>query len=105
MAPPKPPRFSELIAMLDAGCIDDAATLDLARLVEEVHERGKPAKLVLTLHVEPRGMNNHMTAILAELKAEAPKPPRAGSEFFVGDHGSLHRRDPYQQSIPTTENL
>ena len=50
-------------------------------------------------------MNNHMTAILAELKAEAPKPPRAGSEFFVGDHGSLHRRDPYQQSIPTTENL
>ncbi len=97
--PPTPfSKLSEIIAGLDAGNIDAAASLDLAALVEEVHQRGKPGKLTITLTVEPKGLQNHTVEVLAEHKVSHPKPPPAGSVLFVGDHGSLHRTDPYQQS-------
>lgn len=102
--PPQPTsKLSEVIATLDTGNIDAAGTLDLQALVEEVQQRGKAGKLTIELTIEPQGLQSQAVQVLANVKVSHPKPPPAGSVLFVGDHGSLHRSDPYQQSFTTSD--
>lgn len=100
--PPK--KFSDIVAMLDTGNIDAALTMDLADLVEQCHARGKSGSLTLKITVDPQGLQQQQAQITAEHKVTLPKPPLAGSVLFIGDNGSLHRTDPYQQTFNTQEN-
>lgn len=101
MPPPPPKKFSDIVALLDTGNINDVLTMDFAALVQECHEQGKAGKLVLTLTVDPQGLQKQQAQITAEHTIKHPKPPLAGSVLFVGDHGSLHRTDPFQQTAFT----
>lgn len=92
----EPQLMSELLATLDGGTIDRALAMDIAALVEEVQAKTKPASITLKIVFEPMGLNGHAVQVLASHTITPPKPARAGSVLFVGDHGSLHRTDPYQ---------
>lgn len=101
----EPQLMSELLADLDGGSIDRAIAMDLAALVEEVQNKSKPGKITITVVLEPMGLNGHAVQVLASHTITPPKPGRAGSVLFVGDHGSLHRTDPYQGVLEVPANV
>lgn len=96
------PPVSRIISMLDNGFADAALTADFAALVEEVTHRGKPGSMTVKLTVIPQGINHQQALISIENKVTMPKPPLTGSVLYVGPNGSLHRSDPYQQTLPNT---
>ena len=100
MASPRPiPKFSALLAQLDAGTVDDALSADLATLVQAVQDHDKAGTLTLKVIVEPAGSGSRTVAVVVDHKASAPRPRPGGSVLWVGELGSLHRSDPYQQTL------
>ena len=94
-----PDTFSSTLARLDAGIADDALTAELGNLVEQVAATGKPARLTVTVTIEPAGASGRSVTVSATHKATPPKAPASGSVFWVGEAGTLHDADPYQQTL------
>jgi hypothetical protein len=95
-----PMSFSEEIATLARGTLDDEATAKLHELVEAVSHYDKGGKLVLELAVDPAGSGGRTVTIAGKVTVKAPQPAPEISVRFVGTGGSLHRDDPVEQRLP-----
>jgi len=92
-------KVSELLAGIEGGAFDETISIDLAALVERIHERGKKGTLTLKFEVVPKGMNNQNVEVKVTHTVSRPTPAAAGHVLYVGDGGSLHKTDPYQQTV------
>lgn len=91
--------FHEWIRDQQSGLTDDEITAALATVVEAVQHLGKKGKVVVELQVEPAGSGGRNVEVAAKVTAKPPEPDPTPSIYFIGDHGSLHRDDPYQKRM------
>lgn len=94
------PQVSAILAQLDAGCVNDVLSADLAELVQAVQSHDKPGRLTIVLNIEPAGSGARTVQVTEEHTVKMPKARPSGSIMFVGDKGALSKTDPYQQTIP-----
>lgn len=92
-------QFSDWIKTQASGTTDDEMTAALSTVVEAVHQMEKKGKVTLELTVEPAGSGGRNVYLAGKVTAKPPEPLPMPSIFFVGDHGSLHREDPYQKRM------
>lgn len=92
--------FAKWLEKHARGSLNDEASAAMAELVKAVSDRGKGGTLTLTIKVEPTGQSGRMVAAGGKVDTKAPQPPAELGIFYVGEGGSLHREDPYQQRIP-----
>lgn len=95
-----PQSFHEWLSRHARGTLDSEATIGLAEVVQSVTDIGKAGKLVIEVVVEPAGSGGRTVAIGGKVLKKLPLPSPELGVFYVGDGGSLHRDDPYQQRIP-----
>ncbi len=93
------PPFSEWITDHAQGVVDDEMTVELAALVESVSHLRRKGELTLKIVVEPAGEGGRSVSTACEVSAKPPKPAPEQSIFFVGEGGSLHRKDPFQGAL------
>lgn len=99
MADPALTLFSKHIAGLAGGQVDAVLTAELADLVQAVSAMQKKGTLTLKITVDPVGSSGHAVQMTVDHKTAPPRPQPDGSVLYVGDGGSLHRSDPYQQQL------
>lgn len=92
--------FSDTLAGLERGKINDQLTSSLAVLIEEVNRLGKPGSLTLKLKVAPAGEPGRQIFISPEVALKTPDPDPFPSMFYVGNGGAHFREDPYDQRLP-----
>ena len=98
------PLFSEVVARLGAGAVDTVLAAELAALVEAVALHEKPGTLTVKIAVDTIGMNGSTVTVTVDHTLKPPKSKPSGSVLYVGNAGSLHRDDPYQQTLPTPKD-
>lgn len=96
-------EFTDIVAELDEGKINERATALLAEIVEQCEVTGKPGKLSITIDVKPEGSQAWVSA---KIVATRPEPSTAPSLYFH-KHGELHREDPRQLKlrVPQTAHV
>ena len=99
MTEPTIPLLSQVLAQLDAGAVDAVLAAELAALVEAVSHHEKPGTLTIKIAVDTVGMNGSTVTVTVDHTLKTPKSKPSGSVLFVGDAGSLHRNDPFQQTL------
>jgi hypothetical protein len=92
--------FHEWLERHARGTLTDEATAALAEVVQAVSDIGGKGSVVLTVIVEPAGSGGRTVAIGGKVATKLPVPAPELGVFYVGDGGSLHRDDPYQQRFP-----
>lgn len=98
-SPPYTP-FSDWLTQHAQGDVDIEMTLALAEVVQAVANHGKKGKVTLTVTVDNAGSGGRTVSTACTVEAKAPTADPEQSIFWVGDKGSLHRDDPYQQRMP-----
>lgn len=93
------PQFSNWISDQASGTTDDEMSAALATVTEAVGRLGRKGKVTLDLVIEPAGSSGRNVAVAAKVTAKPPEAEPTPSIYFVGDHGSLHRDDPYQRRM------
>lgn len=94
--------FGQWLTDHAGGALDTEATFALAELVQAVTELGKPGRVTLEVVVTNAGSGKRTVVTAGKVKVKLPEPAAEASIFFVGDGGSLHRDDPYQERLPGT---
>ena len=96
--------FSQQLAFLSKGCLDDELTEALSDLVKAVRETGKSGELTLKLKVSMLNKRDeNAVKITPTVKAKAPElAPYETVMFSTGD-GDLIREDPNQRKLPLEE--
>ena len=77
----------------------------IAEVTEAVNRLRKSGSVTLKLSINPAGEGGRTVLVGAKVTADVPTPKPDPSIFYVGDHGSLHREDPYQQRIDVGDAL
>lgn len=87
------------------ACNDDLGDA-IAAAVERVKVTGRGAKVSLTLHIKPAGLDKNAKDIEVEkcwvtdeIKSTLPKMPQHDTLLFIDEKGDLTREDP-QRYIP-----
>ena len=92
--------FSQQMAFLNKGMLDDELTEELAELVKKVRETGKSGTLTLTLKV---GMLNrrdeNAVKITPAVKTRLPEMAPFETIMFSTADGDLLRDDPQQRNL------
>lgn len=96
--PPMRP-FHEFIVDQSQGTADLEMTAAIAEVTEAVNRLSKGGSVTLKLSITPAGEGRRTVLVGAKVTSDVPTPKPDPSIFYVGDHGSLHREDPYQQRI------
>lgn len=91
--------FDEWIKGQDRGVANDEATLAIPQVVEAVSILRKKGKVILEITVDPAGDTGRNVEVSVKVVAKPPEAAPTPSIYFVGDNGSLHREDPYQQRL------
>lgn len=89
--------FSEIVAGLAEGDLDERVTKRLSELAQKVEETGGTGKLTLTLTVKKM---NRQVVFKPTFKAQLPEPALDDTMFFVDATGHLTRDDPKQLKLP-----
>jgi hypothetical protein len=97
--PPRP--FSEWITDHARGTVDDELTAALMEVTEAVSHLGKKGAVILRVNIEPAGSGGRTVTTACLVDARPPVADPEQSIFFVGEGGTLHRDDPYQQRFDT----
>lgn len=92
---PKP--FSDLIAGLGEGDLNERAAERISELVQKVEETGGDGKFTLTITVKKM---NRQVVFKPTFKVQMPEPAVDDTMFFVGAGGELTRDDPKQLKLP-----
>lgn len=90
-------QFNEWIRAQHSGLTDDEITAAMATVVEGVQHLQKKGKVVIEIGFEIAGSGGRSVTAEVKVTAKPPEPAPTPTFYFVGDHGSLHRDDPYQQ--------
>lgn len=92
--------FSQQMAFLNRGSLDDEATEKLTKLIKKVRETGKAGSFTLTMKV---GMLNqrdeNAVKITPAIKLSLPELPGAETIMFSTADGDLLRDDPDQRTL------
>lgn len=96
--------FSQQLAFLSKGCLNDELTELMAEVVKAVRETGKSGSLTLTLKVQMlNNRDENAVKITPAVKSKKPKlAPYETIMFSTGD-GDLLRDDPNQRKLPLEE--
>lgn len=92
-----PRPFTQVLAQLRFGELDEELTTKLAQLTLACAERGRSGTLQLTIHLKP-GKAGQME-IVDEVRVKAPEAARGATLMFATPEGSLQRTDPRQLSL------
>lgn len=92
-------QFADWIRDQASGTTNDEMSAALATVVEAVQQLNTKGKVTLELVVAPAGSNARNVTVEGKVTAKPPEPAPTPSIYFVGDHGSLHREDPYQRRM------
>lgn len=92
-----PKYFSDIVASLGEGDLDERVTKRLSELAQAVEQTGGTGKLTLTLTVKKM---NRQVVFKPTFKASMPEPAVDDTMFFVGADGELTRDDPKQLKLP-----
>lgn len=87
--------FHDWIRDQQSGLTDDEITAAMAQVVEAVTHLGAPGRVSIDLAISPAGSGGRNVEVAVKVTAKPPQPRPTPSIYFVGDHGSLHRDDPY----------
>lgn len=90
--------FTEFLAALDYGAIDDEATHELNELVHAVTETGKPGEITLVIKIKPVGKAGQVE-LASDLRVKKPKPVRGKTLMFATPDNNLQREDPRQRTL------
>ncbi len=93
--------FVEVLGDLEGGSVVSDLTQALSDLTSQVLAVRKPGHLILKIHVSPNGDTS--IEVRAEIKANAPEPPRERTILFADEFGSLRRDNPRQLGLPLRE--
>jgi hypothetical protein len=88
--------FTDFLADLGHGAINQQAGDRMRSLVKACVEHGGKGKLVLTVDVKSTGM----VEIKASLKTTEPQPGGVSATFFATKTGELRTEDPRQTEMP-----
>ena len=88
--------FATWLAQHRNGSLDDDLTATLAEVAERVLLEGKPGSITLKLSLSEKGGG---VIVSHEVKATTPKV-KTEAFYYLGDDGTLSRRDPRQPQIP-----
>lgn len=99
---PKRVLFHEWLSDQARGSLNQEATFALAEVVQAVADHGKPGTLTISIKVTNAGSGNRTVVTAGTITKKLPKSDSEVSIFFVGDGGTLHREDPYQERLPGT---
>jgi hypothetical protein len=88
-----------LAAVAGPGGIADA-TAEFRQLVNEVTGTGRKGSMTFVLEVERTGSTGRRVNIKGRWQSKLPKPEPEEAVFYVGDAGSLHQHDPFQERLP-----
>lgn len=91
--------FTDVLRDIRKGRVVDAATEQLAEVVQAVMATEKAGKLVLELTVKPQGKGDNAVIVSAKLTSKAPQPNLPDALFFADLDGDLLRDDPTQQRL------
>lgn len=91
--------FADWLRAHARGSVNDEATAELADVVEAVTQLGKPGKVTIEVTVEPSGATGQAVVVAAKVKTKKPEAAPEAGLFFVGEHGALHRNDPYHPQM------
>lgn len=69
----------------------------LQEAIDTSTELGKPAVVVVKLHITPAGRT---VVVDDEIKTTLPKAPQDGTIFFLDKGNALSRKDPKQETFP-----
>jgi ribosomal protein S28E/S33 len=96
--------FSQQLAFLSKGCLDEELTELLSEVVKAVRETGKTGSLTLTLKVQMlNNRDENAVKITPAVKSKLPElAPYETIMFSTGD-GDLLRDDPNQRKLPLEE--
>lgn len=96
--------FSQQLAFLSKGCLDDELTEALADVVKAVRETGKPGEITLKIKVSMLNKRDENAVKLTpSVKTKQPEmAPYETIMFSTGD-GDLIRDDPNQRKLPLEE--
>ncbi len=116
MSTKKEPRvpFSQHMATMSKGQVDDCLTDELAELIKAINETGKSGTLTFTLKLKPvlsgnaSGAEVVMVDMHPSYKVETPRHGMISQRMFPTYDGDLLRRDPAQpeldlQSVPIND--
>lgn len=98
-------EFAAVLLQLGKGREHDKASELLTEAVAAVKELGKPAEMTIKLRIDPMKNNSRVVQITAKAAASIPKPPNPPTIFFADDEGGLHRNDPDQREMWTSEQV
>lgn len=91
--------LTDTLRRIGKGAFMDQASAELAKLVRQVEETGKPGALVLAIRISKA---NRGGALVVEGKHELklPKAPPEDALMWATTEGNLVDRDPAQPELP-----
>ena len=94
-------KFSQQLAHLSKGTIDNELTETLRDLVKAINDHQRGGKITLTLSLKPKVKQGEVmyVEIQPEIKTEMPKVDRLASFMFPTTDGQLLRDDPDQGEL------
>ena len=93
--------FTDVLAELEAGRTAEDLTSALTELTSQVMAVRKGGSLTLKIVVSPNGETS--LEVRADIKVNAPEPPRERTILFADEFGGLRRENPRQHKLPLRE--
>lgn len=89
----------ETLNRIRGGRTLDLMSLELNRVVKNVHETGKKAVMILELEVKPVKKIEGAVEITADIRSKLAKIEPSSDLLFADEDGNLHTRNPRQGDI------
>lgn len=89
--------FTDTLAQLKYGHLNDELATELQELVKICGDTGKAGKLTLTITLKP-GKGGQME-VFDDIAVKAPKAERSSTLMFASVENALQREDPRQTSL------
>ena len=93
--------FIEVLGDLEGGLVVNDLTSALSELTSQVMAVRKAGSLTLKVNVKPNGETS--VEVLADIKVNAPEPPRERTILFADEFGGLRRDNWRQPQLPLRE--
>lgn len=93
--------ITDTLGEINGGQFLGELTDELYAIVRQVQETRKAGSLTIKLNVKPTAKD--VVSVAADFTSKKPEEGRPETTFFVGNDGSLLRKDPKQPDLPLRE--